>query len=72
MFANLYATSEASGQQDTTLLRLYHFYEDEGFRKMRTFILVFNGLLYLAIVLLVGYFVISFYVSRYKEMMNQF
>ena len=64
MFANLYQTGENSGQQDDTLRRLHAYYEEEGFRKLRMFTKLLNGIIYLILVLMVARAVFGFYLGR--------
>jgi type II secretory pathway component PulF len=66
MFANLYNTGEQSGQMDDTLSRLHTYYQEEGFRTLRLFTRIMNGTIYGAVVILVAYSVISFYVGYFK------
>ncbi len=72
VFANLYNTGEQSGKLDESLLRLQAYYQDEGFRLMRLFTWVLNGVIYGAIVLLVAFNVISFWTHYYGNMINSF
>ncbi len=72
MFANLYQTGENTGQQDDTLRRLYAYYEEEGFRKLRSFTRLFNLLVYIIVVAVVAFSVFSFYVSYYGAMLDAF
>jgi type II secretory pathway component PulF len=67
MFANLYTTGEVSGKGDETLGRLRDYYQEEGFRKLRLFTRVLNGILYGLIVLLIAYNVFSFYAGYYNN-----
>ncbi len=66
MFANLYQTGETSGQQDDTLRRLHAFYEEEGFRKLRLFTRLLNGLIYTIVVIMVVRVVFGFYLGYFK------
>jgi type IV pilus assembly protein PilC len=72
MFGNLYNTAEVSGKLDETLGRLHAYYQEEGFRTLRLFTRVMNGTIYGAIVLLVAYNVIRFWLNYYGNMMNSF
>jgi type II secretory pathway component PulF len=67
MFANLYTTAELSGNVDETLGRLRAYYQEEGFRKLRVFTRIMNGIIYGLIVLLVAYTVINFYVGYFNS-----
>ncbi len=72
MFANLYHTGEESGSLDDSLGRLHAYYQDEGFRLMRLFTWVMNGVIYGAIVLLIAFNVIRFWTNYYGNMLNSF
>ncbi|MEO6184087.1 MAG: type II secretion system F family protein [Verrucomicrobiota bacterium] len=65
MFANLYQTGETSGQQDDTLKRLHAYYEEEGFRKLRLFTKMLNGLIYAIVVIMVVKVVFGFYLGYF-------
>ncbi|MEO5802005.1 MAG: type II secretion system F family protein [Verrucomicrobiota bacterium] len=69
MFANLYQTGETSGQQDDTLKRLHAYYEEEGFRKLRLFTKLLNGVIYAIVVIMVIRVVFGFYLG-YFDMIN--
>lgn len=70
MFANLYQTGETSGQQDDTLRRLHAFYEEEGFRKLRLFTKLLNGIIYGIVVLMVARAVFGFYLGYFDAINN--
>lgn len=72
LFGNLYNTGELSGQLDDTLERLRNYYQEEGFRTLRLFTRIMNGVIYGGIVLLVAFNVIRFYLNYYGQMMNSF
>ena len=72
MFANLYTTGEQTGKLEETLARLQEFYQEEGFRALRLFTRVMNGAIYGLVVLLVGYFIIHFWVTYYNNALNSF
>jgi len=61
LFANLYSTGEVSGKMDETLARLRDYYQEEGFRTLRLFTRIFNGIVYSSIASLVAYNIIHFY-----------
>jgi type IV pilus assembly protein PilC len=65
LFANMYNTGEMSGQLDDSLLRLQRYYQDQGSRQMRTFSQWTPKIIYFAIVLMIAYRIISFYVGYY-------
>lgn len=70
LFANLYHTGEISGKLDETLSRLHIYYQDEGFRVLRTFTRILNGTIYALVVGVVGYNIIEFWVHYYSGMMD--
>jgi len=69
-FANMYTTGEMSGKLDETLLRLQAFHQEEGNRGIDTFTRFLTIALYVTIAVLVGYFVISFWVQYYNNLLN--
>lgn len=70
MFANLYQTGENSGQQDDTLRRLHAYYEEEGFRKLKLFTKLLNGVIYGIVVLMVVRAVFGFYLGYFSAINN--
>ena len=70
MFGNFYFTGEQSGRLDDALERLQSYYHDEGFRKLRTFTKIMNGVIYGSIVAMIGYSIIHFYVGYYQNILN--
>jgi len=64
-FANLYASGEISGKLDETLRRLYAYYQEEGTHKLHAFATWVPRLIYFLIVLVIAYFIISFYQHLY-------
>jgi type IV pilus assembly protein PilC len=69
MFANVYQTGETSGQQDVTLMRLHSYYDEEGFRLLRLFTRLLNGVIYAIVVIMVVRVVFGFYLG-YFDMIN--
>ncbi len=67
---NLYHTGEISGKLDESLRRLQIFYQEEGFRSLKLFTRILNGVIYGLVVALVGYNVIHFWMNYYGNMMN--
>ena len=65
LFASLYHTGEISGKLDETLLRLHTLYQDEGSRKLRAVATWSPKLLYLGVMLIVAWKIISFYSGIY-------
>lgn len=72
MFANLYQSGEISGKLDETLDRLHVYYQEEGFRTLRLFIRIMNGIIYGIVVVLVAKTVIGFYVGSITAAVNNF
>jgi type II secretory pathway component PulF len=72
MFAQLYQTGEVSGKQDETLSHLHAYFEEEGFRKLRTFCVILMLVIYFTVAILVGYFVIHFYMQYFNEALKSF
>lgn len=70
MFTHLYQTGELSGRLDESLTRLHTYFEEEGFRKLRTFFRALNMGIYFTIVGCVGYFIISFWVNYYGHLLD--
>ena len=65
MFASLYATGEISGQLDETLGRLHRHYQEEGSRKMRLIAEWSPKLIYYTVMLLIAWYIVSFYYHLY-------
>lgn len=72
LFRTLYHTGEISGKLDETLLRLHEYYEDEGFRTLKFFTRIVNGVIYGSIALIVAVTVIRFYVGYFNAALNAF
>jgi type II secretory pathway component PulF len=70
MFSNLYFTGEQSGRLDDALMRLRAYYEEEGFRLLRVFTRIMNGVIYGSVAVMVGYYVINFWVHYYGTLLN--
>ena len=68
LFANLYNTGEVSGQLDEALGRLHRLYQEEGSRKMRALAQWTPKLIYFAVVIFVGWKIISFYAASAREL----
>jgi type IV pilus assembly protein PilC len=72
MFRNLYHTGEISGKLDDSLGRLHTYYREEGFRLLRVFTKILNGVLYAFVALLVAYNVVHFFIQYYQKMLGNF
>ena len=67
LFTNLYSTGEISGQLDDTLRRLYRHYQEEGVRKMHAVAQWTPKMVYMLVVLLVAYQVVSFWSGYFSQ-----
>ncbi|HEV2210502.1 MAG TPA: type II secretion system F family protein [Verrucomicrobiae bacterium] len=70
MFANQYATGEISGKLDETLGRLHQYYQDVGSRKVHIVSQWVPRFIYLIVMLLVAYKVVSFYLGYFRDVSN--
>jgi type II secretory pathway component PulF len=71
-FADLYATGEHSGKLDETLRRLQTYYQEEGFRTLKIFTGILNGVVYALVVVVVAYNIIQFWTNYYGGMVKEF
>jgi type II secretory pathway component PulF len=69
-FASLYRTGEISGRLDDALLRLSHYYSDEGSRKLKIFMAVASGTVIGVVMLAVAWQIISFYLGLFQQVNN--
>jgi type II secretory pathway component PulF len=67
LFTNLYSTGEISGQLDDTLRRLHQHYQEVALRGLRSFAQWTPRLIYLIIMLVVAYQVISFWSGYFSQ-----
>jgi type II secretory pathway component PulF len=67
LFANQYTTGEVSGKLDETLSRLHAYYQEAGSRKLHTVSQWAPRFIYLAVMLLIAYKVVSFYVGYFHQ-----
>jgi type IV pilus assembly protein PilC len=67
MFASLYASGEVSGQLDEALDRLHHHYQEEGNHKMRLIADWTPKLIYYAVLALVGWQIVSYWMGIYGK-----
>jgi len=72
MFMQLYQTGEISGKQDETLERLQTYFETEGLRKLQFFCRMLNFIVYFGMAILVGIFVVRFYLGYWNTVLNSF
>jgi type II secretory pathway component PulF len=67
LFTTQYATGEISGQLDETLKRLRVYYEEEGSRKLHAVAQWTPRVVYLFVVLMIGYQIVSFYAGYFGQ-----
>ncbi len=67
LFSNLYATGELSGQLDETLRRLHRHYQEEGSRKLHLIARWAPLLVYLGVMFVIAYQIISFWSGYYRD-----
>jgi len=65
LFANLYHTGEISGQLDQELRHLHQYYQDSASRKMHAFIRAVVVVIFLAIMIVIAWQIISFYIGYF-------
>lgn len=65
-FSSLYHTGEVSGKLDESLLRARVYFAEQGARKLKTFVMLACGALIGAVMLLVAWQVISFYIGYFQ------
>ena len=70
LFANLYHTGEVSGQLDQSLLNLHRLYEEEGTRKLHLFAHWVPRLVYFAILLVIAWNIVSFWMGYFQQVNN--
>ena len=66
-FANYYHSGEISGKLDESLRQLHQVYQDEGSRKMRQFVVGMGGLIFMGVMLLVAWNIISFWLGYFGK-----
>jgi type IV pilus assembly protein PilC len=67
LFANLYHTGEVSGTLDETLKRLHTLYQEEGGRKLRAVARWTPRMVYLGVLFLVAWRIITFYMGYFNQ-----
>jgi type IV pilus assembly protein PilC len=70
IFTNLYQTAEMSGKLDEALVRLHTYFEEEGFQTLRTFTRILNFVIYGSVAVLVGIYVVRFWVNYYGGLLD--
>jgi len=68
LFVSLYSTGEVSGKLDESLTRLHGIYQEEGSRKMSQAGKWAGKLITWGVMLLVGWWIISYYLSYYGQL----
>jgi type II secretory pathway component PulF len=67
LFSGQYSTGELSGSLDQTLRRLHQYYREEGSRKMRAVMKWVPIIVYVTIMLVIAWKIVSFYVDRFQQ-----
>jgi len=70
MFSNQYTTGEVSGKLDETLRRLQQYYQDDGSRKLHAVAQWVPRAVYLAVLIIVGYYIVQFYLGYFQQIGN--
>jgi type II secretory pathway component PulF len=70
LFAGQYAAGEISGKLDETLRRLHHYYQEEGSRKLRAVFRWTPIAIYLVVVFMIAYRVVSFWMGHFRDIGN--
>jgi type IV pilus assembly protein PilC len=70
LFSNQYTTGEVSGKLDETLRRLQQYYQDDGSRKLHAIAQWVPRAVYLAVLIIVGYYIVQFYVGYFQQIGN--
>ncbi|MBI5387469.1 MAG: type II secretion system F family protein [Verrucomicrobia bacterium] len=70
VFSNLYCTGEASGQLDESLRNLAKYFQEEGTRKLHLVARWAPMLIYFAIVLLVAWKIVQFWLGYFQQINN--
>jgi type II secretory pathway component PulF len=66
-FASLYASGEISGKLDDSLRQLNRMYLENGSRKLYNFTQWTTKLVYLAVMLVIAYFIIQFFLGYFNQ-----
>jgi type IV pilus assembly protein PilC len=67
LFAQQYASGEVSGKLDETLRWLHEYHQEEGTRKLRAAVKAAGGLIFMGVVLIVAWQVLSFYIGYFNQ-----
>jgi type II secretory pathway component PulF len=72
LFSNQYAAGELSGRLDQTMRRLHQYYNDEGTRKLRAVARWVPILISITIMVVIGVFVVMFWINYYGRVFSTF
>ena len=67
LFAGQYAAGEISGKLDETLRRMHQYYQEEGARKLRAVFRWTPMAIYLGVVFMIAYRVVTFWMGHFKD-----
>jgi type II secretory pathway component PulF len=67
VFANMYQTGEISGKLDESLDRARVYFQEEGSRKLKQFMICCVAILFGSVMLLVAWEVIHFYIGYFQQ-----
>ena len=70
LFKMSYTNGETSGRLDENLTRLRKVYDEEGNRKLKTFSQWLPRLVYFGIIVVLGYYIISFWTGYYDSVLD--
>jgi type IV pilus assembly protein PilC len=70
VFAGQYAAGEVSGKLDETLRRLHQYYQEEGSRKIRAVFRWTPIMIYLLVVFMIAYKVVTFWIGHFRDINN--
>jgi type II secretory pathway component PulF len=70
LFASQYMGGEVSGKLDEVLRRLTKYYREEGSRKLNALAQWFPHIAYLIIAILIGFWVVRFYMGYFQQIKN--
>ncbi len=70
LFSNLYTSGEIGGKLDESLRHLHRLYQEEGTRKLHAFAQWLPRLIYLAIVVLIAYLILQFYMGLFRQVQD--
>ncbi len=71
LFVGLYQSGESSGRLDENIQRLQTHYQEEGTRKLQLFASWLPRLIYLGIVFVIGYRIVSFWSGFYQGVVDE-